>query len=71
MKQSIPLAARSGNEVKKNAPTRLFSPMNENGCYDFDRVIKSGNLQKRTRKTKVQPTTLSMIRDPPDLTCIP
>jgi hypothetical protein len=30
-----------------------FSPVNNDGCFDFDRVLKSGYVQKRTQKTKV------------------
>ena len=30
-----------------------FSPVNQNGSFAFDRVLKSGEVQKRTRKTKV------------------
>jgi hypothetical protein len=30
-----------------------FSPVNQNGSFEFDRVLKSGYVQKRTRKTKV------------------
>lgn len=30
-----------------------FSPVNQNGSFAFDRVLKSGYVQKRTRKTKV------------------
>ncbi|KAF4972470.1 hypothetical protein FZEAL_9588 [Fusarium zealandicum] len=29
-----------------------FSPVNNDGCFDFDRVVKSGYVQKRTQKTK-------------------
>ncbi|KAL8663875.1 MAG: hypothetical protein Q9168_008021 [Polycauliona sp. 1 TL-2023] len=29
-----------------------FSPVNQNGSFEFDRVLKSGELYKRTRKTK-------------------
>ncbi|KAL3423199.1 PH domain-containing protein [Phlyctema vagabunda] len=29
-----------------------FSPVNENGSFEFDRVLKAGYVQKRTRKTK-------------------
>ena len=29
-----------------------FSPVNQNGSFEFDRVLKSGYVQKRTRKTK-------------------
>jgi hypothetical protein len=32
-----------------------FSPVNQNGSFEFDRVLKSGYVQKRTRKTKVCP----------------
>lgn len=31
-----------------------FSPVNQNGSFEFDRVIKSGQVQKRTRKTKAR-----------------
>ena len=30
-----------------------FSPVNQNGSFAFDRVLKSGEVYKRTRKTKV------------------
>jgi hypothetical protein len=30
-----------------------FSPVNQNGSFEFDRVLKSGQVHKRTRKTKV------------------
>jgi hypothetical protein len=31
-----------------------FSPVNQNGSFEFDRVLKSGYVQKRTRRTKVE-----------------
>ena len=31
-----------------------FSPVNQNGSFAFDRVLKSGEINKRTRKTKVR-----------------
>ncbi|KAL9129944.1 MAG: hypothetical protein Q9217_001746 [Psora testacea] len=31
----------------------IFSPVNQNGSFAFDRVLKSGEVHKRTRKTKV------------------
>ena len=31
-----------------------FSPVNQNGSFEFDRVLKCGYVQKRTRKTKVE-----------------
>lgn len=30
-----------------------YSPVNQNGSFEFDRVLKSGYVQKRTSKTKV------------------
>lgn len=30
-----------------------FSPVTQSGSYDFDRIIKQGQVLKRTRKTKV------------------
>lgn len=32
----------------------VFSPVNQNGSFEFDRVLKSGEVHKRTRKTKVR-----------------
>ncbi|KAL1302413.1 hypothetical protein AAFC00_002808 [Neodothiora populina] len=48
-----------------------FSPINQNGAFEFDRVIKSGTVSKRTRKTKtwkpihlvLRPNLLSIYRD--------
>jgi hypothetical protein len=34
-----------------------FSPVNQNGSFEFDRVLKCGTVQKRTRKTKVRHPT--------------
>lgn len=49
----------------------VFSPVNQNGSFDFDRVLKAGYVQKRTRKTKVwkriylvlRPNYLSIYKD--------
>ncbi|GME44736.1 hypothetical protein GTA08_BOTSDO04369 [Neofusicoccum parvum] len=49
----------------------VFSPVNQNGSFEFDRVLKSGELLKRTRKTKtwktvhlvLRPHTLSIYKD--------
>jgi hypothetical protein len=30
------------------------TPIREDGCFEFDRVIKSGHVQKRTQKRKVR-----------------
>jgi hypothetical protein len=37
----------------------VMSPVNQNGCFEFDRIIKAGSVLKRTRKTKVLPTIAS------------
>ena len=37
----------------------VFSPVNQNGSFEFDRVLKSGHVLKRSRKTRV---SISMAR---------
>lgn len=46
-----------------------FSPVNQNGSFEFDRVLKSGYVQKRTRKTKVQESGLSSSINYTNLLC--
>ncbi|KAF2201377.1 PH domain-like protein [Delitschia confertaspora ATCC 74209] len=49
----------------------VLSPVNQNGSFEFDRVIKSGTALKRTRKTKawkpiylvLRPNLLSIYKD--------
>lgn len=48
-RQSQSLADRFRNRLAQDS----FSPVNQNGSFEFDRVIKSGYVQKRTQKTKV------------------
>jgi hypothetical protein len=49
------------NTVTRSRPSLVaFSPVNQNGSFEFDRVIKSGYVQKRTQTTKVG-TALDMI----------
>ncbi|EOA87260.1 uncharacterized protein SETTUDRAFT_163250 [Exserohilum turcica Et28A] len=48
-----------------------MSPVNQNGCFEFDRIIKAGTVVKRTRKTKswkhvylvLRPHYLSIYKD--------
>ncbi|KAH7419342.1 hypothetical protein BKA64DRAFT_13886 [Cadophora sp. MPI-SDFR-AT-0126] len=48
-----------------------FSPVNQNGSFEFDRVLKCGLVSKRTRKTKawksiylvLRPNSLSIYKD--------
>ncbi|KAK3296272.1 uncharacterized protein B0H64DRAFT_417749 [Chaetomium fimeti] len=39
-----------------------YSPVNQNGSFEFDRVIKSGYVQKRTQKTKTWRTIYLVLR---------
>ncbi|KAF1834693.1 PH domain-like protein [Decorospora gaudefroyi] len=49
----------------------IMSPVHENGCFAFDRIIKAGTVVKRTRKTKswkpiylvLRPNVLSIYKD--------
>ncbi|RDW94731.1 hypothetical protein BP5796_00494 [Coleophoma crateriformis] len=62
----------SGSRIR-NANNNLdtFSPVNQNGSFEFDRVLKAGYVQKRTRKTKawkpvylvLRPNYLSIYKD--------
>lgn len=56
---STTLPPPSGNRIlQQHLGLETFSPVNQNGSYDFDRVLKSGYVQKRTRKTKVDSIVL-------------
>lgn len=47
--QGVPgAAARSETD-------NLAARVNENGCFESDRVIKSGYVERRTHKTRVLP----------------
>jgi hypothetical protein len=35
-----------------------FSPVNQNGSFEFDRVIKSGEVLKRNKRTNVNTTRI-------------
>lgn len=54
---SISMPAQSSVTKTRKGHLNLdtFSPVNQNGSFEFDRVLKSGYVQKRTRKTKVAP----------------
>lgn len=60
------VTSRLRNQLGLNSP----SPVNQNGSFEFDRVIKSGYVQKRTQKTKawkpvflvLRPNTLSLYK---------
>ncbi|KAK4106906.1 PH-domain-containing protein [Parathielavia hyrcaniae] len=55
--QPIPVPPRTiAPEQKRQSRLAVdpYSPVNQNGSFEFDRVIKSGYVQKRTQKTKMQ-----------------
>ncbi|KAH6624461.1 hypothetical protein B0J18DRAFT_178791 [Chaetomium sp. MPI-SDFR-AT-0129] len=63
--QAIPVPQRTTAPESKSR-TRLaldaYSPVNQNGSFEFDRVIKSGYVQKRTTKTKTWRTIYLVLR---------
>lgn len=50
---TLPVPASTNRIRNSHLALDTFSPVNQNGSFEFDRVLKSGYLQKRTRKTKV------------------
>lgn len=55
MKIQTPLPQPRVEAIKAhNAGMNVMSPVNQNGSFEFDRVIKAGTVVKRTRKTKVR-----------------
>ncbi|KAH0257417.1 PH-domain-containing protein, partial [Aureobasidium melanogenum] len=67
--QSLPSSVQNLRSGQLTLDT--FSPVNQNGSFEFDRIIKSGQVSKRTRKTKswkpiyivLRPNLLSIYRD--------
>ncbi|KAL2159599.1 hypothetical protein VTH06DRAFT_2168 [Thermothelomyces fergusii] len=55
--QTKPLETRSRSRLADT-----FSPVNQNGSFEFDRVLKSGYVQKRTQKTKTWRTIYLVLR---------
>ncbi|CZR57236.1 related to PH domain protein [Phialocephala subalpina] len=68
---SLPPPSSAGRIRNSHLNLDTFSPVNQNGSFEFDRVLKSGFVQKRTRKTKawkpiflvLRPNSLSIYRD--------
>lgn len=46
-------ASSEGAIRKAHLTLDTFSPVNQNGSFEFDRVIKSGQVLKRNKRTKV------------------
>jgi hypothetical protein len=51
--QLAPMKIPSSTREQRGHFFDSFSPVNQNGSFEFDRVLKSGQVHKRTRKTKV------------------
>ncbi|GJN80663.1 ph domain-containingprotein [Purpureocillium lilacinum] len=62
-----------GASLSRSRPNleALATSVNQNGCFEFDRIIKSGYVEKRTSKTKkwktvyivLRPNTLSIYKN--------
>lgn len=50
---SMPTSSTATKTRSGHLNLDTFSPVNQNGSFEFDRVLKSGYVHKRTRKTKV------------------
>ncbi|KAI5867942.1 PH domain-containing protein [Durotheca rogersii] len=50
------------NRLKNQVALPVPSPVNQNGSFEFDRVIKSGYVQKRTQKTKAWKSVYLVLR---------
>ncbi|KAL6702837.1 hypothetical protein ACN47E_000864 [Coniothyrium glycines] len=67
----LDMPAQPQLKMPGTASIGLMSPVNQNGCYDFDRIIKAGNVLKRTRRTRswkpiyavLRPNCLSIYKD--------
>lgn len=55
----IPHGPGSVHDIPTSSQAQLgvpiTSPVNQNGSFEFDRVIKAGYAQRRTQKTKASP----------------
>ncbi|MCJ1420583.1 hypothetical protein MMC32_006941 [Xylographa parallela] len=50
---TVVTSPRSGASIRNgHLNLDVFSPVNQNGSFEFDKVLKSGEVYKRTRKTK-------------------
>ncbi|KAB8343179.1 hypothetical protein FH972_022769 [Carpinus fangiana] len=52
MDQTSPIPLRLEPPRSQPRPSSAFSPVSEQGCFEFDKTLKSGQLLKRTKMTK-------------------
>ncbi|KAI0180519.1 PH domain-containing protein [Hypoxylon sp. FL1284] len=60
-----PVAAPANNTINRlrnRFVSPMSSPVNQNGSFEFDRVLKSGYVQKRTQKTKAWKSVFLVLR---------
>ncbi|KAI8962470.1 PH-domain-containing protein [Daldinia sp. FL1419] len=50
------------NRLRNQFTVPMASPVNQNGSFEFDRVLKSGYVQKRTQKTKTWKSVYLVLR---------
>ncbi|OTB00119.1 hypothetical protein M426DRAFT_243908 [Hypoxylon sp. CI-4A] len=50
------------NRIRNELAPPASSPVNQNGSFDYDRVLKSGYVQKRTQKTKAWKSVYIVLR---------
>ncbi|TLD32975.1 hypothetical protein PspLS_00504 [Pyricularia sp. CBS 133598] len=63
------ISSDTASRLRSQLALETFSPVNQNGCFDFDRVIRCGYLQKRTKTRSwrtvyvvMRPNTLSIYK---------
>ncbi|KAK3989481.1 hypothetical protein QBC44DRAFT_83965 [Cladorrhinum sp. PSN332] len=59
---AIPPPQVTAAKLNARHATDTYSPVNQNGSFEFDRVLKSGYVQKRARKTKTWRTIYIVLR---------
>ncbi|KAK3374929.1 hypothetical protein B0H63DRAFT_260995 [Podospora didyma] len=59
---SITMPQQTAARLINRVGLDTFSPVNQNGSFEFDRVLKSGYVQKRTQKTKTWRTIYLVLR---------
>lgn len=67
--------ARASGPSNTAAPFRnghlnldTFSPVNQNGSFEFDRILKSGKVYRRVKNKHASPPQWSLLMSSPQLT---
>ncbi|KAI1106245.1 PH domain-containing protein [Jackrogersella minutella] len=59
---AVPANNTHMNRLRNQLAMPASSPVNQNGSFEFDRVLKSGYIQKRTQKTKAWKSVYLVLR---------